>query len=137
MAKESMSYEVVMVFSTVQGDDAVTALADKFRKLITENATVGKVEEWGKRRLAYPINDELDGYYLLVNFTSTPDFPAELDRVFNITDGVLRTLIVCKEHEDAAPAAKAETKATEEIAPADAQPATEPVQTEAATEQNA
>ena len=50
----------------------------------------------GKRRLAYPINYETEGYYVLVNFTSAPSFPAELDRIYNITDGVIRSLIVAK-----------------------------------------
>jgi small subunit ribosomal protein S6 len=54
------------------------------------------VDEWGKRRLAYLIDDQAEGYYVLVNFSANPDFPAELDRVFKITDGVLRTMIVKK-----------------------------------------
>ena len=90
-------YETVMLFSLTGGDDTVNALAEKFKTLIGENGTIDSVEEWGKRRLAYPINDEVEGYYLLVNFTSGPDFPAELDRVYKITDGVLRSLIVKKE----------------------------------------
>lgn len=94
-----MKYETVMIFSTKSGDEAVTALGDKFKALIEENATVDKVEEWGKRRLAYPIEDELEGYYILVEFTSNPDFPAELDRVYKITDGVLRSMII-REDED-------------------------------------
>ena len=61
-----------------------------------KNATVDGVEEWGKKRLAYPINYETEGYYVLVNFTSAPSFPAELDRHYNITDGVIRSLIVAK-----------------------------------------
>lgn len=99
MANESMSYETVMIFNTKLGEEGITALADKFKALIGENATVGKVEEWGKRRLAYPIEDELEGYYLLVEFTCNPDFPAELDRVYNITDGVLRSMIIRKDEE--------------------------------------
>ena len=61
-----------------------------------------------KRRLAYPINKENEGVYTLINFTSEADFPAELDRVYKITDGVLRSMIVAKE--EAVPA-KAETEA--------------------------
>lgn len=122
MAKQSMSYETVMIFNTQLGEEGVTALADKFKALIADNGTIDKVEEWGKRRLAYPIQDEIEGFYLLVEFTSGPAFPAELDRVYKITDGVLRTLIVCKE-EDAKAIAKAKAKVKTE-APAEA-PATE------------
>lgn len=97
MANTSMSYETVMIFSTTKGEENVNALSEKFKALISENSTIDKVEEWGKRRLAYPINDEMEGVYLYVEFTGKPEFPAELDRVFKITDGVLRTLIVRKE----------------------------------------
>ena len=88
------SYETVMIFSTKDGDDAVTALVEKFKALIEQNATIGTVDEWGKRRLAYLIDDEAEGYYVLVKFQSAPDFPNELDRVLKITDGVLRSLII-------------------------------------------
>jgi len=54
------------------------------------------VDEWGKRRLAYPINDLPEGYYVLVEFESKPDFPAELDRIFKITEGILRSIIIAK-----------------------------------------
>ena len=95
MAKISQSYETVMVFSC-KNEEAIPALVEKFKSLIAENGTIDSVEEWGKRRLAYPINYETEGYYVLVNFTSAPSFPAELDRIYNITDGVIRSLIVAK-----------------------------------------
>ena len=84
-------YETVMVFSTAITEEETKALVEKFTNLIAKNGTVESVDEWGKRRLAYPINDENDGYYVLVNFSCEPDFPAELDRVLKITDGVLRS----------------------------------------------
>lgn len=90
-------YEVVMIFSLKDGDEAVEALTNKFKALIEENATLEGVDVWGKRRLAYLINDEAEGHYVLMNFESGPEFPAELDRVAKITDGVLRSLIVKKE----------------------------------------
>jgi len=86
-------YEIVMVFSLSEGEEAVTALRDKFTALIEKNGTLGEVDEWGKRRLAYPINDETEGYYVLAEFESGGDFPAELDRVLKITTGVLRSMI--------------------------------------------
>ena len=96
MANLSGNYEIVMVFSVVNGSEAVQALSDKFTKLIADNGTITNTEEWGNKRLAYPINDETEGHYLFVEFSSTPEFPAELDRVYKITDGVLRSLIIAK-----------------------------------------
>ena len=90
------AYEVVLVFSVKQGEEATAALVEKFKTMITENATDVTVDEWGKRRLAYLINKESEGYYLLVNFTADTEFPAELDRVLGITDGVLRSMIIKK-----------------------------------------
>ena len=90
------NYEIVLFFSLSNGEDAVEALKTKFTDLISKNGTLGEVEEWGKRRLAYPINYENEGYYMVVNFACDETFPAELDRVINITDGVLRSLIVAK-----------------------------------------
>ena len=89
-------YEIVMVFSLSKGEEAVNALKTKFTDLISKNGTLGEVEDWGKKKLAYRINYEADGYYVLINFSSEESFPAELDRVINITDGVLRSLIVAK-----------------------------------------
>ena len=91
------SYEAVFIYSMTSGEEGVAALAEKFKTLIADNAELGEVDEWGKRRLAYPINDETDGFYVPYNFVSTPEFPAELDRVSKITDGVLRSLIVRKD----------------------------------------
>lgn len=77
--------------------DAIQALVEKFKALIEQNGTINNVDVWGKRRLAYLIEDESEGYYVLIDFTSKPDFPAELDRVYKITDGVLRSLITAKQ----------------------------------------
>lgn len=89
-------YELVLVFSLSKGEEAVETLKAKFTDLIKANGTLGEVEEWGKRKLAYPINYETEGYYIVTQFESEESFPAELDRVINITDGVLRSLIVAK-----------------------------------------
>lgn len=97
MAKLTANYETVMIFSVKNGEEGINALVEKFNTLIAENATITKTDVWGQRALAYPINDETAGYYVLIEFTSTPEFPAELDRVYKITDGVLRSLIVVKE----------------------------------------
>ncbi len=97
MAKLSAKYETVVVINTKLGEDGIKAMVEKVSNLISQNATLESVDEWGKRRLAYPIEDETEGYYVLFNFTSVPSFPAELDRVYKITEGILRTLIVAKE----------------------------------------
>ena len=97
MAKHSGHYETVMVLNTKLGEDAIQALVEKFKALIEQNGTINNVDVWGKRRLAYLIEDESEGYYVLIDFTSKPDFPAELDRVYKITDGVLRSLITAKQ----------------------------------------
>ena len=89
-------YEAMMVFSVAAGEEATQALVEKFKALIAANGTVDGVDEWGKRRLAYPINDETEGHYVLVEYTAEPSFPAELDRVGRITDGVLRLMTVKK-----------------------------------------
>lgn len=99
MAKVSEKYESILVLSTKSGEDAVKANVQKFSDLISSNATLESVDEWGKRRLAYEIEDETEGYYVLFNFTCDPDFPAELDRIYNITDGILRSLIVKRDEE--------------------------------------
>ena len=89
-------YEAMMVFSVANGEEATNALVEKFKALIAENGTIENVDDWGKRRLAYLIDDEAEGYYVIVNFESAPAFPAELDRVAKITDGVLRLMVTAK-----------------------------------------
>ena len=98
MAKLNENYETIMIFNTKNGDDAVKALVEKLTALIEKNGTLETVEEWGKRRLAYPIQDEVEGYYVFATFNCNPEFPAELDRNYKITDGVLRSLIVKKDN---------------------------------------
>jgi small subunit ribosomal protein S6 len=90
-------YETMLVVSTASDEEATLALVAKFKALIEANGTIENVEEWGKRKLAYPINDETEGYYVVTTFESNPEFPAELDRVYRITDGVLRSMIIAKE----------------------------------------
>ncbi len=91
------SYEAVIVISIKLGEEAVAETVKKFKKLIEKHGTVESVDEWGKRRLAYPINKETDAYYVLFNFQSDAEFPAELDRITKITDGVIRSMIIKKE----------------------------------------
>ena len=97
MAKTIQQYETTMILNTKKGEDGINALVEKFKNLISENGTIDNVDDWGKRRLAYEIEDEQEGYYVMIIFTAKPEFPAELDRIYNITDGVLRSLTVAVE----------------------------------------
>ena len=96
MAKISANYEVVFIIDPAQGEEGVAALTEKFKTLVEQNSSAMEVEEWGKRKLAYAINYITEGYYVLISFTSAPEFPKELDRILRITDGVIRSMIVCK-----------------------------------------
>ncbi len=96
MAKTGEKYEAVIVFSLKNGEDAVKTLVTKFSDLIKEHAELIDIDEWGKRKLAYDINYESDGYYVVYHFDSKPEFPDELERVINITDGVLRYIVVLR-----------------------------------------
>ena len=96
MAKINANYEAMYILDPSLNEEAVAALVAKFKAVVEANGTVSEVDEWGKRRLAYPINDEEEGVYTVIKFTSEPSFPAELDRVYKITDGVLRTMIVAE-----------------------------------------
>ena len=90
-------YETLFALDVSKGEEETAALVDKFKSLIEANGTIESVDEWGRRRLAYPINDKTEGYYVLVNFSAKAEFPAELERVFGITDGVLRNIIIKKD----------------------------------------
>lgn len=97
MAKLDAKYEAMVVLSVKTNDEEqIKALISKFSDLIKSNGTLEGVDEWGKRKLAYEINYENEGYYVLYNFESKPDFPAELERVISITDGVLRSMVVLR-----------------------------------------
>ena len=91
-------YETVFVLSTKKFDDeALTATTEKFKSLIEANeGSVETVDVWGKRRLAYPINYENDGYFVLISFEATSTLHLELSRVYIITDGVLRSIVIRK-----------------------------------------
>ena len=92
-------YETIFIVDVTKTEDEVNAIVEKMKSLIESNATLESVDSWGKRRLAYPINYETEGYYVLINFTSKPEFPRELERNYGITDGILRFIVVRKEEE--------------------------------------
>ena len=112
MEKKICSYETLFVVSGNLADEAAKELTEKFVNLINENGSDVNVNEWGKRRLAYPINYVTEGYYVLATYKSESNFPAELDRVFGITEGILRYMTTTKIEK----AAKAEVAAVEAVA---------------------
>ena len=91
------SEELVIIIDPAQGEEGIAALVVKFKALVEAHGTLTEVDEWGKRRLAYPINDLNEGYYVLMTFNADPALPAEMDRVLRITDGIMRSMIVCKD----------------------------------------
>ena len=136
MEKVINSYECLFIVDVTKGDETCDATVNKFLSMIEANAEVVDVTKWGKRRLAYPINDMPEGYYVVATFKSEPAFPAELERVFNIDETIMRSMIIRLEYdaaekkaekaakaaaEAAAAEAVVETVAEEEAAPADAE----------------
>ena len=109
MAEGKNLYETVIVTSAKLGEEGSAELVNKFKALIEEHGTVESVDDWGKRRFAYPIQKQTEGYYTLINFESSADFTAELDRRYQITDGILRTIIIKRDprHVNAVKAQKA------------------------------
>ena len=97
MAKINANYEAMYILKPDLSEEQIAALVERFKAVVEANGTVSEVSEWGKRRLAYPIDDLLEGYYVLMTFTAAAAVPAELDRIFRITDGVMRSMIVCKD----------------------------------------
>ena len=96
MAKTTEKYEVLYVLNPNLTEEETQGVVEKFKTLIEQNGTIDEMDEWGKRKLAYEINYLTEGYYVLVKFTSAPAFPAELDRILGITDGVIRSLVTLR-----------------------------------------
>ena len=127
MEKVINSYECLFIVDVTKGDEVTDATVNKFMSLIEANAEVVDVAKWGKRRLAYPINDMPEGYYVVATFKSEPAFPNELERLFNIDETIMRSMALKLEYDAAAKkaekAAKAEAEAevAEETVAADAE----------------
>ena len=130
MEKVLNSYESLFIVDLTNGEEAAKATVNKFTSLIAENGEIVDVADWGKRRLAYPINDMNDGYFTVVTFKAEASFPAELERLFNIDETVMRSIVLRLEHEATAKPVVAEPVAEEvaaeeapavDVAPADAE----------------
>lgn len=90
-------YETIFIINPEVGEENTKTLVEKFKTMIETSAQLESIDEWGKRKLAYEIQDKNEGYYTLVNFSSNPDFPAELERVYKITEGILKYIIINKD----------------------------------------
>lgn len=87
-------YETIFVLNPNLDEEAVKANIERIKGVIEQDGTVTNIDEWGKRRLAYEIDDMSEGYYVLVNFEANSELPKELDRIFRISDTVLRHIII-------------------------------------------
>lgn len=90
-------YESIFIIDTDVGEEGIQALVEKFKSLLESSAQLESIDEWGKRKLAYLINDKSEGYYVLVNFSAEPEFPRELERIYKITDGIIKYMVIKKE----------------------------------------
>lgn len=97
MVENINKYETIFIVDKDKTEEQTNEIVEKFKSLIASAGEVESVDLWGSRRLAYPINDKNEGYYVLVNFSASPEFPKELDRVYGITDGIVRSIIVKKD----------------------------------------
>lgn len=92
------NYEAIAILNAELDAEAIKAMIEKIGAVVTNNGgTLGSIDEWGKRRLAYPINFKTEGYYVLLNFQCEPGLPAELERNLRIFEEVLRYIIVAKD----------------------------------------
>ncbi len=115
MEKKICSYETLFAVSGALAEDDCKALVEKFVNLVKENASDVDVNEWGKRRFAYPINYVTEGYYVLVSYKSNADFPQELERQFGITEGILRYMTTVKSEKSASKAQPAVSEPAAEV----------------------
>ena len=118
MEKVLNSYESLFIVDLSNGEEAAKATVAKFTDLIAKNGEIIEIADWGKRRLAYPINDMNEGYYTVVTFKSESSFPVELERLYNIDETVMRDIVLKLDHEPVAKAAEAVEAAEEPSAEA-------------------
>ncbi len=90
-------YESIFIINSELGEDSTKAIVEKFKGLLESSAQLESIDEWGKRKLAYPIDDINEGYYVMLNFSAEPEFPRELERIYKITEGVLKYLVIKKD----------------------------------------
>ena len=115
MENKRNSYETMFILSLANGEEAAQATVAKFTNLIAANAEVVQIDDWGKRRMAYPIQDMTEGYYTVATYKCAAEFPAELERLMNIDESVIRSMNIKLEYDAAVKAAEKATKTAEEV----------------------
>ena len=91
-------YEVIVIVKTDLNDEDITALIERSQTIITDRkGVIAKIDKWGKRRLAYEINKQKDGYYFLIDFAGDGSIVAEVERNYKIDDRILKFMTVKKE----------------------------------------
>ena len=89
-------YETIFIVDSDLTEEARAPIIERFKNMIETNGQLESIDEWGNRRLAYPINDKVEGYYVFVSYSAPADFPSEFERVFKITDSILKFMIIRK-----------------------------------------
>lgn len=88
-------YEAMYIVTPEMEDEAIKGVIEKFSGIITANGgEIEKTDEWGRKKLAYPIDYKTEGYYVLVNFAAVPELPRELERNFRNDESILRYMVV-------------------------------------------
>ena len=90
-------YECLFIIANNVTEEKRNELINKFAKMASGETKVEKSHPWGMRKFATPIDYKKDGFYVLMNFASTPDVPKKIGDLMNITDGIVRFMFVCKE----------------------------------------
>ena len=98
MVEIKNKYETIFIVNPTLEEEKINEIVEKFKTLISANGELTNIDIWGKKRLAYEINDLTEGYYVLIEFTSNPSFPQELERIYKITDGIIRDIVVKQEN---------------------------------------
>ena len=93
------NYEVMFVIDPALEDANKDATVESVQSIIAADGEVGKVDVWGMRKLAYPIDKKEEGYYAVVEFQGNPTLPKELDRRLKISDNVIRHIIINKDEQ--------------------------------------
>ncbi|MFA6308753.1 MAG: 30S ribosomal protein S6 [Clostridia bacterium] len=91
-------YESIFIIDSSLEEDGIKALIEKIKNLLEKSAELESIDEWGKRKLAYPVNDLNEGFYVMSNFSAESEFPRELERIYKITDGIIKYMIIRKDN---------------------------------------
>lgn len=93
-----VNYETIFITNPELDEEETKSLVERVKNLIESEGELENIDEWGKRKLAYPINDFNEGYYVLMNFAAKPEFPQELERIYKITEGIIKDIIIKKDN---------------------------------------